>query len=141
MHSLSKVVLFSLISCATLALAISAPEHRSSNTKALLAGANIQLATTMCPVGSSTCISFFSTLLYAYGLRIAYATPSNNTVANIGPILAEVTSILNELLNAFKGTNHDCTMKEVVQLVADLLKVTLPSSLLLSLTFRGTDYP
>ena len=145
MLSLSKIALFSLISCATLALAIPAPEPRSSDTKALFAGANVQLMTTMCPVGSSTFLSFSSTLLCAYGLRIAYATPSNNTATNIDPILAEVTSILNELLNAFKGTYHDCTAKEVVELVADLLKVTLPlSSLLLSLlelTFRGTDYP
>ena len=53
MLSLSKIVLFSLISFATLALAIPAPEPRSANTKALFAGANNQLVNTMYPVGSS----------------------------------------------------------------------------------------
>ena len=125
MLSLSKIALFSLISFATLALAVPAPEPRSVNTRALFAGANVQIVNTMCPVGLSTCLSFSSPLLYAYGLRIAYVTPSNNTAANIGPILTEVTSIVNEFIIALKGSNLDCSVQEILELVADLIKVLL----------------
>ena len=128
MLSLSKIALFSIISFATLALAITTPEPRSANTRALFAAANVQIVNTMYPVGSSTCLSFSSTMLYAYGLRIVYATPSNNTAANIGPILTEVTSIVNEFSIALKGSNPDCSVQEILELVADLIKVLLPSS-------------
>ena len=69
-------------------------------------------------------------MLYAHGLRIACATPSNNTAANIDPILTEVTSILYGLINALKESGLDCTVQEILGLVADLLKVLLPSSLI-----------
>ena len=58
MLSLSKIALFSLISFATLALAITAPEPRSVNARALFTAANVQIVNTMCPVGSSTCVTF-----------------------------------------------------------------------------------
>jgi hypothetical protein len=61
MFSLSKIALFSLISFATLALAIPAPEPRTDNAKALLANANNQIAGIIAPVGSSACFSFFFT--------------------------------------------------------------------------------
>ena len=131
MLSLSKIALFSLISFATLALAIPAPKPRSSNTKALFTGVNGQLVNTMYPVGSSACLSFSSTLLYAYSLRVACATPSNNTAVNIDPILTEVISVVNGLIYSLKESGLDCTVQEILELVADLLKVLLPSSLVI----------
>ena len=128
MLSLPKIALFSLISFATLALAITAPEPRSVNARALFTAANVQIVNTMYPIDSSTFISFSSTLLYTYGLRIAYVTPSNNTAANIGPILTEVTSIVNKFIIALKGSNLDCSAQEILELAADLIKVLLSSS-------------
>jgi hypothetical protein len=144
MFSLSKIALFSLISFATLALAIPAPEPRTASAKDLLSGACAQVANIIQPLCSSTCLSFSFIYLYAYGLRIAYCTPSNNTAYYIDPIVSEVTSTLTELIAALKGSDLGCTVQELLELVANLLQVLLPSSSAvfpLTLTICGTDYP
>jgi len=105
MFSLSKIALFSLISFATLALALPAPEPRSVNAKTALTDATKRLEICMLPV--------------------ACATPSNNTANNIVPILTEATSILTELTYTLEGASLGCTVEELLELVADLVKTIL----------------
>jgi hypothetical protein len=80
----------------------------------------------------------------AHALRIAYCTPYNNTVPNIEPILSSVAVIIHELVGDLQGSGLGCTVQELLELVAALLEVLLPSSLAVfrqTLTCCGTDYP
>ncbi|KAN0137740.1 hypothetical protein V8E53_004224 [Lactarius tabidus] len=105
MFSLSKIALFSLISFATLALAIPAPEPRTATAQDLLTGACARLANTIQP--------------------LSYCTPSNNTAYYIDPIVSDVTTILTELNAALKGSDLGCTVQELLELVANLLQIIL----------------
>jgi len=106
MLSLSKIALFSLISFAALAFAIPAPETRQVNAKTLLTNANNQVVQTILPVG---CVN------------------SNNATAGlVGPILANVTYIVNGLVTDLQGASFDgCTSQEILGLVATLLNEIL----------------
>ena len=124
MFSLSKIALFSLISFATLALAIPAPEPRQENAKTLIADANIRLEQAMFPVGSSAYLSDSVTLLYAHGLRIACVNSANATVDDVGPIIVTVTEIVIELTDALGGASlSGCTSQDVLGLISALLMV------------------
>lgn len=106
MLSLFKVALFSLISFATLALAMPASEPRTLNAKDLLNDVKDQIGNALAPV--------------------SYVTQSNNTADCIEPIVSNITAIITELANDLEGSSlSGSTVKEVVELVADLLKVIL----------------
>ncbi|KAF8262300.1 hypothetical protein EI94DRAFT_715290 [Lactarius quietus] len=125
MFSLSKIALFSLISFATLAFAIPAPEARSASAKALLYNANDQIATAMLPV--------------------ACATSTNATADYVAPLLTEVTQILDGLVSDLEGSDlSGCTTQEILTLLSNLLSVLFPSPPVffpLKLTFFMTEYP
>ncbi|KAN0137741.1 hypothetical protein V8E53_004225 [Lactarius tabidus] len=106
MFSLSKITLFSLISFATLALAMPAPEPRTANAKDLLTTANENLGNVLTSITS--------------------VTQSNDTADSISSIISEVQSIINELVEDLGGSSlSDSSMKEILGQVANVFETVL----------------
>jgi len=91
MFSPIKIALFALISFATLAVAIPAPEPRHADTRALIIGTNVLLKKALLPIG--TFAWFSPTLLYAHRLRIAHLHSANATSEYVTPVIGEVVDV------------------------------------------------
>jgi hypothetical protein len=147
MFSPIKIALFALISFATLAVAIPAPEPRHADAKALITDCNYRLQSVILPIGTSACLSFPLTQVYAHGLRIAYVNSDNATSEYVSPVLDEVVVILTDLVDGLQGSGLSgcgCTSQDILGLISTTLQVLLPSLSVvfpLTLTFHRTDHP
>ncbi len=147
MFSPIKITLFALISFATLAVAIPAPEPRHADAKALITSTNVLLKKAVLPIGTSACLSFSFTLLYAHRLCIAHLHSANAMSECVTPVIGEVVEIVTDLIDALRGSGLSscgCTSHNILVLISTTLEVLLPSPSVvfpLALTFCCTDHP
>ncbi|KAI0002112.1 hypothetical protein BJV74DRAFT_817006 [Russula compacta] len=106
MFSPLKIALFSLISLATLALAVPTQQDRSQDLKALISSTNLALQSAVQPLN--------------------YLTSANETSDCIGPVIYEVVVIVTELVSDLQGSSLSgcgCTTHDIVELIAITLNI------------------